>query len=84
MDSLLAETRGDLASINKRLGTNWTERLYRVDVHNPLLHNACLPSGLEEGADTELFRWGGYSSGGMLEVVVDPIPAGACSVSPVH
>jgi hypothetical protein len=83
MDRLLAETGGDLAKINQRLGTNWTEPLYRIDVENPLLHNARFPSGLERGADPVLFRWGGYTSGGMPEVIVDQIPEGAFTVTPV-
>jgi RHS repeat-associated protein len=83
MDKLIAETGGDLAAISKRLGTTWSEPLYRVDVHNPLLHNARLPSGLEAGADPLLFRWGGYTSGGMPELAVDPVPAGGFSATRV-
>jgi RHS repeat-associated protein len=82
MDKLLTETGGDLAAINQRLGTFWNEPLWRVDVYNPLLHNARLPSGLEQGANS-LFRWGGYTSGGMPEVVLNPVPAGGFSASPI-
>jgi hypothetical protein len=80
MDRMLAETRGDPQAIGQRLGTDWSTPLYRVDVHNPLLHNARLPSGFEAGANPSKFRWGGYTTGGMPEVVTDPIPQGGFSV----
>jgi hypothetical protein len=75
MDRLLEETGGNLTKINAKLGTRWKEPLVRVDVHNPLLHNARLPSGLEGGADPRLFRWGGQTSGGLPEIVIDPLSA---------
>ena len=56
---------------------------YRIDIDNPLLHNARLPSGLERKADLELFRWGGYTSGGMPEVIIDQVPKGQFSVTPL-
>lgn len=83
MDKLISETGGDVSKISNRLGTRWNEPLYRVDIENPLLHNARFPSGLESGADPELFRWGGYTSGGMSEIIIDPIPSRAFSVSPL-
>ena len=52
----------------------------RIDTHNPLLRNARLLSGLEPGAN-DLFRRGGYTSGGAPEVVIDRIPAGALTPS---
>ena len=83
MDQLLYETGGDVTAINKRLGTNWNGPLVRVDVNDPLLYDARLPSGLEAGADPEFFRWGGYTSGGSPEIIVDPLPAGGFVGTPV-
>lgn len=51
----------------------WNEPLVRVDVMNPLLHKARLPSGLNSGANSQ-FQWGGYTSGGMPELITNPIP----------
>lgn len=79
MDRVLRESGGDLKEVKRMLGIPdefWNDELIRIDVDNPLLHNARMPSGLEEGAN-ELFRWGGYTSGGYPEVVIDQIPAGA-------
>jgi hypothetical protein len=78
IDELLASAAGDLATVKKRLGIEpdeWNERLWRVDVANPLLHNARLPSGMEKGAN-DLFIWGGYTRGGMPEAVLDPVRQG--------
>ncbi len=83
MDKLMAETGGNLTAINNRLGTRWNEQLYRVDIDNPLLHNARLPTGLEKGADPDLFRWGGYTSGGMPEAIINPVPKGQFSATPL-
>jgi hypothetical protein len=80
VDKLLAETGGNLSAINKKLGTHWKGRVYRIDVHDPLLHNARLPSGLGPGADAELFRWGGYTSGGAPEVVIDRLAEGTYTI----
>ena len=44
------------------------EKFVRIDVFNPLLHDTRLPSGFEGGAN-EMFRWGGYTKGGMPEAV---------------
>jgi len=76
MDKILFEAGGDLAVVKQKLGIPeryWNEEILRVDVHNPLMHNARFPSGFERGAN-EQFRWGGYTSGGQPEVVLDQIP----------
>lgn len=76
MDKILFEADGNLAVVKQKLGIPeryWNEEILRVDVHNPLMHNARFPSGFERGAN-EQFRWGGYTSGGQPEVVVDQIP----------
>jgi hypothetical protein len=86
MDDLLATARGDLAFVKARLGIEpdvWNERLWRVDVANPLMHNARLPSGMEEGAN-DVFIWGGYTRGGMPEAVIDPVPAGGFVATPTE
>ncbi len=83
MDRLLREADGDLDAVKRKLGIPpdaWNEPLVRVDVLNPLEHNARLPSGFEEGANSE-FVWGGYTSGGMPEVVLDPVSRGAFQVT---
>jgi len=71
MDKLLAESGGDLAIIEKRLGIpkgQWKgEVLYRVDIDSPLELNGRLPSGFEDGADKELFRWGGYTDSQLIK-----------------
>lgn len=84
MDRLLAEAGGDLARVKKRLAIPdefWNEPLVRVDIENPLLYGARLPSGLERGAN-DAFRWGGYTQGGLPEVVIDPVPADAARAYP--
>jgi len=76
---------GSLDFIKKELSipeNAWNEELMRVDVHNPLLHNARFPSGFERGAN-ELFKWGGYTKGGMPEIVVDQFPIGGYSANTI-
>jgi len=82
MDKLLDAAGGNRQFIREKLGIpkdKWNEPLIRVDVHNPLLHNARLPSGFEKGARPKLFIWGGYTKGGMPEVIIDQIPQGGFS-----
>jgi hypothetical protein len=60
MDRVVREANGDLGVVRKRLGIaegEWNEQLVRVDIHDPLLHNARLPSGFERGRN-DLFMWG--------------------------
>ncbi|MGH8464813.1 MAG: LysM peptidoglycan-binding domain-containing protein, partial [Pseudomonas sp.] len=77
MDEVLREANGDLSIVKEKLGipqNAWNDEIIRVDVHNPLLHNARLPTGLERGAN-EKFIWGGYTSGGQPEAVIDQVPS---------
>jgi RHS repeat-associated protein len=77
MDKLLARTGGKLDAIKQAIGIPadaWNEPLIRVDVGNPLQYNARFPSGLEQGAN-EYFRWGGYTAGGLPEIVTEQVPA---------
>ena len=83
MDKLVADSKGDVEYVKNKLGIPkryWNEELYRIDVHNPLMHNARMPSGFERGAN-EKFVWGGHTSGGMPEVVTDVIPKDGVTVS---
>jgi hypothetical protein len=76
MDNILLESDGNLALAKQKLSVPedvWNEEILRVDIHNPLLHNARFPSGFERGANTQ-FRWGGYTLGGQPEVVLDQVP----------
>lgn len=83
MDRLLVEAGGDMNVLKTRLGIPreaWNEELLRIDVFDPLLHNARLPSGLEPAANS-LLRFGGYTSGGMPEAVLGRIPVVRFGVS---
>jgi RHS repeat-associated protein len=76
---------GDNAAIRHALGipdssAAWHEPLVRIDIPDPLSHNPRMASGLETGAN-ELFKPGGYTSGGVQEMVTDPIPWDKVSVS---
>jgi len=83
MDRLLAEAGGDIDVVKETLGIpahTWNEPMRRVDINNPLLHNARLPSGLERGAN-EFFRWGGYTNRGLPEAVISQAPVADTTVS---
>jgi hypothetical protein len=83
MDQLLLEASGDLNLVKKRLAIPhqfWNEPLIRIDIHNPLLHNVRLPVGFERGSNS-MFRWGGYTSGGLPEIVIDPFLIEGATVS---
>jgi hypothetical protein len=84
MNKLLQETGGDIAKINKKLGTTFDEadELIRVDVKAPLNYNARNPNSGMSGANAE-FVEGGNTSGGVSEVVTDQIPAVDLKISNV-
>ncbi len=74
---------GDRALLKQRLGIPadaWNQPLVRIDVPDALDRTPRLPSGLEQGAN-DLFRAGGYTSGGAPELVIDPVPISAATVS---
>jgi RHS repeat-associated protein len=78
MDKIFKEANGDISVLEKRLGFpdghfSRGGGIVRIDVNNPLMHNARMPSGLEMGAN-EFFKSGGYTSGGVPEAVIDRIP----------
>jgi hypothetical protein len=75
----------DKATIRKKLGIpdgspGWDGPLVRVDIPDPLSRNPRMPTGLEQGAN-ELYKPGGYTSGGVQEMVTDPVPWSAVTVS---
>ncbi|TYQ16962.1 UNVERIFIED_CONTAM: RHS repeat-associated protein [Acetivibrio alkalicellulosi] len=78
MDKIFNEANGDLSVLEKRLGFDngyfaGGGGLVRIDIKSPLLHNARMPSGMEMGAN-KYFKWGGYTSGGVPEAVVNRVP----------
>jgi hypothetical protein len=78
MDGVLSDAGGDLAKIEKELGFDVAHfskggGLVRIDVPPEALRNLKTPSGLERGANSH-FRYGGYTSDGVPETVVDPTP----------
>jgi len=76
---------GDRERLKQLLGIppeSWNEPIMRVDIPPGSQKRLRMPSGFEEGAN-KLFLWGGYTSGGMPEAVIDPVPqdevpAGRC------
>jgi RHS repeat-associated protein len=78
MDSIFQQSRGDLAHVEKSLGFtpgHFSDGggLVRIDVPSNSMTNFRIPSGLERGAN-EHFRYGGYTSGGAPEAVINPVP----------
>ncbi len=85
MDEVIRLARGSIAKLNQLLGTYFddVDGLYRIDVLSPLRHNARIASGGESGANRR-FLPGGFTSGGIPEVVTDPIHCPqAVQVSPL-
>ncbi|WP_394840174.1 hypothetical protein LVJ94_25140 [Pendulispora rubella] len=84
VDQILKDANGDINIINQRLGTDFPPgtKLVRIDVPKPLDHGARLPTGKESGAN-EHFIPGGYTSGGIPEIVTNPIPSGNVNVTTV-
>jgi hypothetical protein len=85
MDELIRDAAGDVGKLEARLGFDrghfgGGSGMVRVDIPNPLAHNARLPSGSESGANPH-FRFGGYTDGGLPEAVLDPVPTSAAVVT---
>ena len=74
MDEVIALAAGSISTLNQMLGTEFvaSEPLYRIDVRHPLRHNARVASGSESGAN-RYFQPGGFTCGGVPEIVTDPI-----------
>jgi hypothetical protein len=51
---------------------DWNEPIHRVDITPDAQQGLRMPSGFEVGANKK-FRWGGYTSGGVPEAVIDPV-----------
>lgn len=78
MDSIDKKANGDIAVYEKELGFDQGHfenggGMVRVDVNEPLEHNARMPSGNEMGANDH-FVPGGYTDGGAPECVTNQIP----------
>ncbi|EYF00557.1 hypothetical protein [Chondromyces apiculatus] len=83
MDGILAACAGRVALLKRWLGippSTWNEPLYRVDVREPLRYRARLPTGAERGANAAFLR-GGFTCGGLPEIVTDPFPSSAATIS---
>ncbi len=77
MNNLIYERGGDPVLLGKKLGVNkWKQEtdLIRIDVLDPLSFNPRLPESSMGGANS-LFRQGGVTSGGVLELVTDQLPS---------
>lgn len=67
---------GDRAKLKELLGIEpqqWNEPIKRIDIDPAMQHNLRIATGKESGANP-LWAPGGYTSGGMPEAVIDPIP----------
>jgi hypothetical protein len=78
IDRILAEAGGDIAQIEANLGIPpgfWQGKqgIWRVDLIHPEEHLLRLPDGSEAAAN-EYWSPGGYTSGGTLEAVINPVP----------
>lgn len=79
MDRVFADAGGDVGRMEVALGFDPGHfgeggGLVRLDVAPESLRNFRIPSGLERGANSH-FRYGGYTSGGVGEAIIDPVPA---------
>ena len=85
MDQVFSDAGGDLNKIEKALGFDSGHfsgggGLVRLDVPPESLRNFRTPNGLERGANKH-FRYGGYTSGGVAEAVIDPVPASQVAIT---
>ncbi|URZ01290.1 hypothetical protein [Clostridium felsineum] len=77
MDSILKDANGDISVIENRLGypngslANGDFSI--VNINNPQNYNMHIPSGNEHGANSEWIP-GGYTSGGIPEVILEHVP----------
>ncbi len=79
IDGIVSRANGSVASIEKELGIpsgNWQgqDGIYQITVKNPEKFNLRMPSGNEAAADVVEWMPGGFTSGGGIEAVTDPIP----------
>lgn len=77
IDRILAEAGGSIVEIERQLGItpkSWQGQggLWRVDVIRPEEHLLRIPTGAEASAN-EFWTPGGFTSGGTMEAVVNPV-----------
>jgi hypothetical protein len=75
-DKVERAAAGDRSRIKELLGVEpqyWNEPVFRIDIAAADQRNLRMPTGAESGANT-LFVPGGYTSGGVPEAEIDPIP----------
>ncbi|MEM5435512.1 RHS repeat-associated core domain-containing protein [Paraburkholderia diazotrophica] len=86
LDDLMLSTRGDVAKLEDALGIpsgSWQGNpLSRIDIQDPSSVGLRMATGSESGANS-LWLPGGYTSGGVPEAVVNQIPAGSYTESPI-
>ncbi len=84
MDQLIAETGGDLALLQQKIGTEgWVgKKMYRIDIINPTELNPRYPTPNLMGANSK-FIFGGKTSGNLQEIVTDQIPASKFIATPL-
>jgi hypothetical protein len=87
MDAMIARTGGDTAKIETELGIppgSWQgKNLVRIDITDAKALNLRMPSGNEAGAN-DLWLPGGRLPTGQAEAVVNQIPKGAYTETPVR
>lgn len=87
MDRILENANGDIAVIERQLGIpegSWSnEEIVRIDVLSPQSIGLRMPSGNESGANP-LWIPGGKLPNGQSEAVVDPIPRGKYTETPIN
>jgi hypothetical protein len=85
MNQLIYDTNGDPVTLGQKLGVDsWAAdtKLIRMDVADPMSFNPRMPDATMSGANSR-FVPGGATSGGVSEVVTDPIPASQVWTTPV-
>ena len=78
IDAVINKANGNVAIIEQELGIPtgmWQGKggIYRIDIKNPEKFNLRMPDGSESGANA-LWEPGGFTSGGKVEAVTNPIP----------
>jgi hypothetical protein len=82
-DNLIAQSGGSIATLEQLLGLEsgtLGASPVRIDVPNPT--GLRMPSGNELGANSQWIP-GGYTSGGIIEAVIDSPPPSQYFVSPI-
>ncbi len=75
IDDILKQTNGDNYLIKQKLGIDsdtWNQSLIRIDIQKPFDYNPRLPSPINSGSNHN-FIPGGYTSGWIPEIVIDPV-----------